>query len=168
MVKLTVIYGEGRGKTSLAVGYGYLKGAERKNLTIAQFLKTGKNCGECFFFKNYENIRWFCFGREGFFTGEDEAEYIDIIEDGLRKLFNSLSNNQTDILVLDELGMALEFELVNFNEIKELFPFVNEEIIVTGRIVPSEVKEIAHKQIKIEEIKHPYNQGVSAREGIDY
>jgi len=168
MVKLTVIYGEGRGKTSLSIGYGYLQEAEKKKVTVVQFLKTGNNCGECYFFKNYDNIRWFCFGREGFFTGENKKEYINIIEKGFQNLFESLKDNPTDLLLLDELGMALEFELVNFNKIKELFSFVNEEIIVTGRNVPLAVREKAHKIIKIEEKKHPYNQGITARKGIDF
>ncbi len=168
MVGITVIYGEGRGKTTSVIGYSYLQEAKNKKLTVAQFLKTGKNCGECYFFENNRKIRWFFLGKEEFFTGINKEEYISIIEEGLHILFESLKENNTDFLILDELGMALEFELVKFSEIKKLFPFVNEEIIITGRIVPSEILEKANKQIHIEEKKHPYNKGVIARIGIDY
>lgn len=168
MVRITVIYGKGRGKTTSAIGYSYLQEIENKKITIAQFLKTGKNCGECYFFENHRNIRWFFLGKDEFFTGENRGEYINIIEEGLHSLFESLKEEHTNLLILDELGMALEFELIGFSKIKKLYSFVTEEIIITGRIASLKILEEAHKQIQIEEKKHPYNKGISARIGIDY
>ena len=167
MVKVTLIYGEGRGKTTSAIGYCYLQKSNKK-ITIAQFLKTGKNCGECYFFENHKNFRWFFLGKEEFFIGKNREEYISIIKEGMDSLFKSLKEKHTDFLILDELGMALEFKLVKISKIKKLYSFVNEEIIITGRIVPFETLDKVQRHIQIEEKKHPYNKGITARMGIDY
>ncbi|MEE9411399.1 MAG: cob(I)yrinic acid a,c-diamide adenosyltransferase [Candidatus Heimdallarchaeota archaeon] len=169
MVKLTVIYGDGRGKTTLAIGHSYLQYFMKKNILIAQFLKTGKDCGECAFFEKHENLTWFCFGREQFFTSiKQKKEYSEMITKGIQILYESLKNTQVDTLVLDELGIALTFDLVKWVRITELFRFVRENIIVTGREIPTEIVKIADEIIVIDAKKHPYSSGILARRGIDY
>ena len=55
MVKITLITGEGKGKTTLSIGSIFQKQREGKSILVAQFLKTGVNCGECTYFENKED-----------------------------------------------------------------------------------------------------------------
>jgi len=169
MVRLTIIYGEGKGKTTYSLGHIYLQSLLNKEITVAQFLKTGKNCGECYFFKEYDAIEWFYLGREEFFTKtSNRRDFSDTIKIGIEKLKDSFKINKRNILLLDELGVALFFKLVRWKEIQSLFKFITEEIIITGRKIPRNIRKRADNLIYVDEKKHPYNIGIEARKGIDF
>ncbi len=168
MTSLTVIYGNGRGKTSAAIGYLYRKITEEKTIIVAQFLKTGKSCGECNFFESFHNVMWYCYGKKEFYHEENKKEFQGMIETGYQQLKGVVSKGRVDILILDEVGIALFFNLIKWEEIEDLFQFVNEEVIITGRKVPDIALRDASTSIYVKEIKHPYNVGIQARQGIDY
>ncbi|MCG3220321.1 MAG: cob(I)yrinic acid a,c-diamide adenosyltransferase [Candidatus Heimdallarchaeota archaeon] len=169
MVRLTIIYGEGKGKTTYSLGHIYLQSLLKKEITVAQFLKTGKNCGECYFFKEYDAIEWFYFGKEEFFTKtSNRRDFRNSIKIGIQKLKDSFEINKRNILLLDELGVALFFKLVRWKEIQTLFKFITEEIIITGRKIPLNIRKKADNLIYVDEKKHPYNKGIEARKGIDF
>ena len=169
MVELTMIYGEGKGKTTYALGYIYFQSLLKKETTVAQFLKTGKNCGECIFFEKNNLVNWFNFGKEEFFTKRsNKNDFRAHITLGIKELKSSLEINNSDILLLDELGVVLFFKLLKWRKIQELFKFINEEIIITGRKIPRNIRKKATKLIYVSEEKHPYNKGIEAREGIDF
>jgi len=71
-------------------------------------------------------------------------------------------------LLLDELGMALSLGLISWNEVIPIINFTNEEVIITGRLVPSALIQKADIIIKIKEVKHPYQRNILARKGVDY
>ena len=168
MTSLTAIYGDGRGKTSATIGYLYRKSTEEKTIIVAQFLKTGKNCGECNFFESFPNVMWYCFGKKEFYHEENKKEFLEIIETGYQQLKDEVINRRIDILILDEVGIALFCNLIKWGEIEGLFQFVKEEVIITGRKIPDIALQNASTSIFVKEIKHPYNVGIQARQGIDY
>ena len=168
MTSLTAIYGDGRGKTSTTIGYLYRKSNEEKTIIVAQFLKTGNNCGECNFFESFPNVMWYCFGKKEFYLEKNKKEFLEIIETGYQQLKDDLINRRVDILILDEVGIALFFNLIKWEEIEDLFQFVKEEVIITGRKIPDIALQNASTSIFVKEIKHPYNVGTQARQGIDY
>ena len=168
MTSLTVIYGDGRGKTSATIGYLYRKSTEEKTIIVAQFLKTGKNCGECNFFESFPNVMWYCFGKKEFYHEENKKEFLEIIETGYQQLKDDVIKRRVDVLILDEVGIALFFNLIKWEEIEDLFQFVKEEVIITGRKIPDIALQNASTSIFVKEIKHPYNIGIQARQGIDY
>lgn len=168
MTSLTAIYGDGKGKTSATIGYLYRKSTEEKTIIIAQFLKTGKNCGECNFFESFPNVMWYCFGKKEFYHEDNKKEFQEIIETGYQQLKEVLINRGVDILILDEVGIALFYNLIKWGEIEDLFQFVKEEVIITGRKIPDIALQNTNTSIFVKEIKHPYNVGIQARQGIDY
>jgi len=169
MVKFTLITGEGRGKTSTAIGHIFLEIQNGKEVVVAQFLKTGNNCGECNFFDKYYQLRWYCFGKGEFYVSdEQQEEFRSIVKEGINDLSNELNKAKTDILLLDEFGMALSYGLVEWKDLHLIIERVKEEIIITGRKIPDEIRSKVDEIIHIEEIKHPYNKGIVARKGIDY
>ncbi|MHA1344804.1 MAG: cob(I)yrinic acid a,c-diamide adenosyltransferase [Candidatus Heimdallarchaeaceae archaeon] len=168
MTSLTAIYGDGRGKTSAAIGYLYRKVTEEKTIIVAQFLKTGRNCGECNFFEVFPNIMWYCFGKKEFYQEKNKKEFQKTIETGFQQLKEVVINEKADVLILDEVGIALFFGLIGWEEIENLFQFVKEEVIITGRKIPEIAFRDANISIYVKEIKHPYNVGIQARKGIDF
>lgn len=169
MVKITFIVGEGKGKTTTSIGYIFQKQREGKSILVAQFLKTGKNCGECNFFKDKDNVRWFTFGKDRFYQSKDQKEeYIALINNGISVLEKELKKAQVEILLLDEAGIALSFGLISWDQLKGIFPYVSDEIILTGRKFPEGLKSKADTIIDVKEIKHPYTKGIEARKGIDF
>jgi len=75
-----------------------------------------------------------------------------------------------DIIVLDEINVALNFKLLNLEKVIDVLKNKPDsiEIILTGRYAPKELIEIADLVSEIVEVKHPYQKGIIARKGIEY
>ena len=169
MNNITLISGEGKGKTTSAFGYLLTQINKGKNVVIVQFLKTGENCGECNFFRNKERTNFIFIGKTDFYVpNERKNEYIELIKTGLSTLREVLKIEETDILLLDELCVALSYDLIKWEEIQQFFAYVNDEIIITGRNAPLSIEEEANTLILVEEKKHPFTNGLKARKGIEY
>ena len=169
MVRITLITGKGRGKTALSMGVIFQNYSKGKSILVAQFLKTGKQCGECNFFENRKNISWFTFGKEGFFYPDKQSEeYSILMEEGINLLEQELGKNEVDLLVLDEVGVALHFGLLIWTQIEKIIQHAKDEIILTGRKFPEALKSKVDSIVDIQEIKHPYIKGIKARIGVDF
>jgi len=169
MNSITLIFGDGKGKTTSAFGYVLTKLNKGRDVIIVQFLKTGNNCGECNFLKNNEKVRFIFIGKTDFYVpNKRKDEYSDLIRNGLSALKEELKRKKADILLLDELGVAISYDLVKWEEIQRFFSYINDEIIITGRNIPSHVKDVGTELILVEEKKHPFSGGLKARMGIEY
>jgi cob(I)alamin adenosyltransferase len=169
MNNITLISGEGKGKTTSAFGYLLTQINKGKNVVIVQFLKTGDNCGECNFFKNKEKTNFIFIGKTDFYVpNEKKSEYLELMKTGLSTLREKLKIEKIDILLLDELCVALFYDLIKWEEIQQFFTYVNDEIIITGRNVPLSIEEEINTLILVKEEKHPFNSGLKARRGIEY
>ena len=169
MNTITLVSGEGKGKTSSAFGYILTQLNKGKEVVIVQFLKTGKNCGECNFLRKKEKVSFIFIGKTDFYVpNERKSEYLELVKNGLSTLRKKLKSKKTDILLLDELSIALSYDLIKWEEIQEFFSYVNDEIIITGRNIPLSIKKETNSLILVEELKHPYNTGLKARKGIEY
>ncbi len=81
-----------------------------------------------------------------------------------------MQSGDYDMIIFDELNMALYYELL---DLKEVIKKIKEkpdgvEIVITGRRAPEEIIEIADLVTEMKEVKHPYQKGVEARKGIEY
>ncbi len=169
MNNITLISGEGKGKTSSAFGYLLTQLNKGKDVVIVQFLKTGNNCGECNFLKNKERTSFIFIGKTDFYVpNERKSEYIKLIRTSLSTLREKLRIEKTDILLLDELSVALSYDLIKWEEIQQFFAYANDEIIITGRNIPLYIEEEVNTLILVEEKKHPFSTGLNARKGIEY
>ena len=122
---LEVIYGTGRGKTTNAVGKLFKELGMDKRIVIIQFLKTGKDCGECNYFKQEKRIKWFYFGTEDFYIPGKEKEGIqELLKTGIYEVLNYLKQNFCEILILDEVGIALYYDLIEWKLLRNLFQLV--------------------------------------------
>ncbi|MHA1303052.1 MAG: cob(I)yrinic acid a,c-diamide adenosyltransferase [Candidatus Heimdallarchaeaceae archaeon] len=169
MSEFEIIYGNGRGKTSNAMGKLFLELIEGKDACVIQFLKTGKECGECNFFQENFPILWFTLGKKTFFNPKkNKHEYQRLIRNGLEQIAIDLKDRNIDIFILDELGIALSYDLISFKDVEFLINKAIKKAIITGRNMPEIVIKKAEKSLRIEEEKHPYQKGILARKGIDF
>lgn len=165
-----VYTGNGKGKTTAAFGLALRAAGAGKNVYIAQFVK-GKTYSEIKALRKYlPQITVEQFGRGCFIINEPTKEDIDAAQKGLQIVKNNLQNGLYNLVILDEIFIAVYFKLISIDELRELINQKPEptEMILTGRHAPQEIMDEADLVTEMKEIKHYYTNGVEAREGIEY
>ena len=110
------------------------------------------------------------FGLDCFIVNEPKQADIDIARAGLEEVKRILKHGEYDLVILDEANIALFYKLFTSAElidaIRNRKPEI--EVIITGRYAPPEIIENADLVTEMKEVKHYYNQGIEARQGIEY
>lgn len=161
--------GNGKGKTTSALGLALRASGAGKKVFIAQFVK-GMHYSELDSIKKHENIELKQFGRDCFIEKTPVLEDIKAAQDGLEYVNGIIHKNEFDMIILDEIFIALFYKLIFSEELKKLISekHNNIEMILTGRYAPEEFIEIADLVTEMKEIKHYYNTGIEARPGIEF
>lgn len=166
--------GDGKGKTTAAVGLGVRAAGNGFTVFMVQFLKSSYT-GElkvAEMLKPYFNIFRFEKKRGFFWTlNEEEKKELQVeIKEALKFCFESAKEKKCDVLIMDEIMGALHNKLVTVEEILEVIDNKPEgmEIILTGRNAPEELVARANLVTEMKEIKHYYAEGVPARKGIEF
>lgn len=109
------------------------------------------------------------FGRDCFIYKDPEEEDIRLARIGLDKCKNILKEGDYNIVILDELNIAIYYNLFTIEEAIEAInnKASNVEVIITGRYADERIIQIADLVTEMKEIKHYYNKGVEARKGIE-
>ncbi len=165
---IQVYTGNGKGKTTAAIGLAIRAAAAGKKVFIAQFVK-GMHYSELDILNSIPNIQLKQFGRGCFIYSKPEKEDIDAALKGLAECEKILKNGEFDIVILDEANIALYYNLFSFDEFKKVIQNRAEhiEVIITGRYAPQELIDLADLVTEMKEIKHYYTQGIEARVGIE-
>lgn len=161
--------GNGKGKTTAAIGLSLRAAGAGKKVFIAQFVK-GMHYSELDALKRFPEIEIRQYGLDCFIKNEPTQKDIDAARVGLAEVAKVIAENSFDILVLDEICIALYYHLFEEEKIITLLKArPNEmEIVLTGRYAPEALYEIADLVTEMKEIKHYYNDGVAARKGIEF
>ncbi len=164
-----VITGNGKGKTTAALGMAVRAAGAGMSVFIAQFVK-GKPYAEHKTIEQIAEIDYELMGRRCFIEKDPEPEDIQKAQEGWAKVKKKLKNNEVDLLILDELHIAHYYHLLDDdNVITTINEFKNKvEIVSTGRYAPDFLIEMADLVSEVKEIKHYYTQGVEARKGIEF
>lgn len=166
-----VYTGNGKGKTSAALGLALRAAGHGLKTYFGQFLK-GQDYGELAAVRKLSPLITIeQFGRKGFIhvTENPDEEDIQRAQQGLRKCSRMMKSLEYRIIVLDEINVAVHFNL--FPE-KKILEFLDEkpdevELILTGRYAPESFIERADLVTEMKEIKHYYKKGIQARLGIE-
>jgi len=168
---LHIYTGNGKGKTTASLGLATRFLGHSNKVCLIQFMKKNVEYGEITFFENIPNINIIQFGTPEFVDKKNPFP-IDIEEaiKGFQKAKEIIESKEYDLVILDELNVALDFELVDQEEV---IAFINKhkddcELVITGRYAPDALLEIADLVTEMKEIKHYYSQGISAREGVEF
>ena len=160
--------GNGKGKTSAALGVALRALGRGWKIAVLQFMKSDRETGERLFFqKHFPDIFFEGCGLGRTCRAGDHAGYA---REGWRTASKMLKEFDGELLILDELNVALSHGYLDTAEVIEALqsrrPGLN--VIVTGRRSPQELREISDLVSEIAAEKHPYQQGIPARKGLDY
>ncbi|MCK9450395.1 MAG: cob(I)yrinic acid a,c-diamide adenosyltransferase [Bacteroidales bacterium] len=165
---IQIYTGNGKGKTTAAIGAAIRASGAGMNIFMAQFVK-GMHYSELEVLKTISNITLEQYGRDCFIEKEPTQADIEAAQKGWDKVKKILKQNKYDMVILDELCIALYYKLIDLDEVLEVLRNIEKtEIIITGRYAADELIETADLVTKMHEIKHPYNSGTQARKGIEY
>ena len=170
---IIVNYGEGKGKTTAAIGTALRAIAANWNVVIVQFLKASDS-GEIKLLHEYPNvsiIRKNNMSKFSFAINKKEKEEVRAVHTAdLLEGINLFKQGKCDMLVLDEVLGAIETGLIDEAPLKELIENKpkNLELILTGRILPDYIEEAADYITEMRSVRHPYEKGIEARRGIEY
>lgn len=169
---LVEIYtGTGKGKTTAALGLGLRAHGKGLKVYMIQFMKGDIEYGEVAAARELDGFEIEQFGRPDFVKkNEPEKIDIDFAKRALERANKILLENQYEIVILDEINVALEWNLIKLDDVINLIKNKpkNIELILTGRYAHPKIIELADLVTDMREIKHPYQQGISAREGIEH
>ncbi|MBZ4677202.1 MAG: cobinamide adenolsyltransferase [Anaerophaga sp.] len=162
--------GNGKGKTTAAMGLMVRAAGAGKKIFFGQFVK-GMVYSEVTLIKEQiPQIDHQLFGRKCFIKKDPAPEDYKAAQAGLRKVKKLIQSGKYDLIVLDELNIALYYKLFSLEEVLamiENWP-ENIELIITGRYAPPELIEKADLVTEMKEIRHYYQNGVKARKGIEF
>ena len=165
-----VYTGNGKGKTTAAIGLGIRAIGEGLKVVMIQFMK-GRRYSELDALQQIKNFTVVQFGRDEFVSKEKPEQIdIDLARKGFSYAKDIILNGRYDLVILDEINVAVEFNLISPKDVIELLKNKPEslELVLTGRYASSEIIKHADIVSEILEIKHPYQKGVQSRKGIDW
>jgi cob(I)alamin adenosyltransferase len=165
-----VYTGNGKGKTTAALGLAVRAAGAGLHVYIIQFMK-GRRYSELDALEKIPTITVFQSGRDEFVSKKHPEQVdIDLAEKGLNQARAILQKGDHDVVILDEINVALDFKLVSLQDVLKLLEMkpAHVELVLTGRYAHQDIMRRADLVSEILEIKHPYQQGITSRKGIDW
>ena len=173
-----VITGNGKGKTTSALGQAFRSVGDGKRVLMLQFIKGPWKSGEDnkdIWPKNFE-LRKGGLGFVGILGDklpreEHEKAAQKTLDEALSELKSGLPAGGWEMLILDEVNNALSLNLIKLEKVLEFCREANEkkiDVILTGRDAPQELIAAADIVSEVREVKHIYNEGQKARKGVEY
>jgi cob(I)alamin adenosyltransferase len=166
-----VFTGEGKGKTTAALGAVIRALGHGLRVYIAFFMKGSYPDGEGSILSRLPNVTLANFGGREFV---DPAKVKPIEKEqarqGLAAVRQAILSGSYDLVVLDEINLAVAWKLVELDEVVKLIRDKpsSVELILTGRQADTRLVELADLVTEMVKIKHPYDKGVGARQGVEY
>ena len=165
---LQVYTGDGKGKTTAAIGLALRMIGSGGRVFLIQFAKDGGS-SELKSLRRFPALydEYIC-GRKGWLSSNPIES--SLVRNGLAKARDVLRNGEHRMLILDEANIVVSKGVIELSELMEAISKnpCGIEIIVTGRDAPEELLEKADLVTKMSGIKHYYNAGVKARAGIEF
>jgi cob(I)alamin adenosyltransferase len=165
-----VYTGNGKGKTTAALGLALRASGAGLKVFIGQFIK-GQAYSELeLIARNLKNISVKQYGLGCFIVDTPTIEDREAARKGFDEIKQIIKNAKYDLVILDEVNIALYYKLI---EVEELVALIKEkpqdvELVITGRYAPEEIIEAADLVTEMKEVKHYYQKGIEARKGIEF
>ena len=166
---LQVYTGNGKGKTTAALGLSLRAAGAGLKVYIAQFLKQG-DYSEIKALERFSDVIVLeQFGLGQFVKGRPTQAEMNVARDGLEKARQALSSGDYDMVILEEANVAVAIGLFPITDLMDIIQQRPDhvELVITGRGAAPEVIEKADLVTEMKAVKHYYDQGVQARVGIE-
>ncbi len=175
---IQVFWGNGKGKTTSALGTALRACGNGYFIHLVQFMKNGAGDaeieipGEIKALEKFPNFSFKRFGAGSWIIGKPKEHHIKAVEEAFEYLENCFQRDY-DIIIADELLYAIQLNLLDEQKILSLIDKVKskykKEFILTGSHIPfPKIFEKADLVTEVKKIKHPYDSGILARKGIEY
>ena len=172
---LVIVYtGNGKGKTTAALGLAIRAVGYEHKVCMLQFIKGSWHYGEMDSSKKLEpNFELIAIGK-GFVGILDDnsprEEHEKYAAEALRICREKINSGNYNVVILDEVNYAINLGLIDVQEIIKLIKEKpsNLDLVLTGRDVKEEIVELADLVTEMKEIKHPFKSGIKAKKGIDF
>lgn len=166
---IQVYTGDGKGKTTAALGLAIRAAGQRKKVIIIQFIKGDRTCGEHLFTAQYHPFEIVLLNTGDSFTQSLE-ELRSTTEQTLALAEKIILGGGYDVVILDEIFVAINKGLVSTEQTLDLMSKKPEpmELVLTGRGAPEEIIEQADLVTEMVAVKHPFTKGTTARKGLEY
>lgn len=166
---IQVYTGKGKGKTTAALGLALRAAGAGLKVYIGQFIK-GRHYAELNLLKKIKNIKIEQFGKTCFVKKRLDKKDIELAKKGLEKIKKIISKKIYNIVILDEINIALSLKLLELKEVINIIKRApkNIELILTGRNAHPRIIKEADLVSEIKDIKHYFKKGVKARKGIEF
>jgi len=168
---IQVYTGDGKGKTTAALGLALRAIGHGLKVNIIHFMKGNIEYGELKAAKCLEpNLIIRQMGRETFVSRDNpDQEDIKLARQALALSGEVVAGGEYDLVVLDEINCALDFGLIPLDQVLKILQTKPErvELVLTGRGAPPEIIQAADLVTEMKEIKHYYRRGIKSRKGIE-
>ena len=173
---IQVYTGNGKGKTTASLGLCLRALGRNWKVLLVMFTKGGNNYGELISFKKLspeinDNLTVVQAGLDRIvYKNNSNDDDANAIQNGWKVVKEAIKNNSYNMIIMDEANIAIDLGLLDIKDVIETLKNKPKEmeIVLTGRNAKQEIIDIAHLVSKIEPIKHYWDTGVVAREGIEY
>jgi cob(I)alamin adenosyltransferase len=166
-----IFTGNGRGKSSAALGVVLRALGHGLRAHIIYFMKGNYPYGEQKIISQLPNVTFAAFGQEDFVDPANvKPEEREQARQALKEARRAVLSNEYDLVVLDEVNVAVAWKLVDLEEVIELIKEKPQkvELILTGRYADGKLIQLADLVTEMVEVKHPYQKGITSRRGFDY
>jgi len=164
-----VYTGNGKGKTTAALGLSVRASGAGLKVYVAQFVKGMKYSEHKTLARLSDLITVKQYGRSCFIYRDPEEEDIKAAQEGLKEVKEIMLSGKYDIMILDEADIATYYNLFSVDDLLDLIHTKPEniELVITGRMADPRIIEEADLVTEMKEIKHYYQKGIMARDGIE-
>lgn len=167
-----VFTGNGKGKTTAALGMALRAWGQNMKILVLQFIKGGATYGELKAGAKLEGLKIRPLG-EGFITGgsgEELDRHRKAAREALEEARRELAGGRWDMLILDEIIYAAGFKLLSEEDLLDVISLKppGTHLVLTGRNAPQSLIDRADLVTEMREIKHPYSKGIKAQKGVEF
>lgn len=166
-----VFTGNGKGKTTSALGHITRAVGHKKRVCVIQFIKGGWATGEESFFSELkEYVDFYVMGRGFTWKSDDLEKDKKVAQEAWEFARKIIDAQQHDLIILDELTYLVRYKMIEENEILNAISSRPKQmhLIVTGRYASEKMMDSADLVTEMKMIKHPYENGVNAQAGFDF
>ena len=167
--KVHVYTGDGKGKTTAALGLSIRAAGAGLRVFIAQFIKADEY-SEIKALKRFSDlITVEQFGLGGFIGGNPSSGDIEAAQKGIARVKEIISSGKYDVVVLDEANIAVKYKLFSEQDLLDIIDAKSEniELVITGRDAAPKIMDKADLVTQMKAVKHYFQNGVEARVGIE-
>lgn len=162
--------GDGKGKTTAALGTAFRALGHGQRVCVIQFLKGQGKYGERLMAAKLDNLDWYICGKGFVFKKQNRDDDRRVARQGFELAREKVASNLYDLIIFDEITYLPLYDFLDVEEIVHLITGRPERlsVIITGREADRKLIEIADTVSVIESVKHGYQQGIRAQEGIEF